>query len=210
MKKGIDVSEWQGKIDWDKVKNEIDFCIIRAGYGNNDIDAALDYNVKMCEKYKIPYGFYWFSYAANPEEAKKEAHFFVETIHKYAPTYPLYFDYEYDSERYNNGTTSKNLRLMAKSFCDELEKNGYYAGIYTNYDYLTRYGAKIKNRYDIWLAAWGETEADHNMWQFSPRGKIDGIKGDVDLNFCKINYPKIIKDANLNIGICPCCGRAYG
>lgn len=100
MYNGIDVSKWQGKINWSKAKKYIDFAIIRAGYGKGNVDEYANYNIEQCEKYKIPYGLYWFSYAYNKDMAEREADYLLRVIGYHKPEYPLYFDFEYDSVDY--------------------------------------------------------------------------------------------------------------
>lgn len=205
LKKGIDVSSHQGDIDWGTVKDNIDFVIIRAGYGNNNIDKKAEQNIRGCEENNIPFGFYWFSYAYTPEMARNEAKHLLNFIKEHTPLYPLYFDFEYDSVEWAGkqgvAITNQLLRDMATAFCDELEKSGYYAGIYANLDYVRRmYGEEIFKRYDLWYARWGVTEPDRsvNLWQTSSTGKVPGISGNVDTNIAMIDFPTLIKEKNLN------------
>ena len=97
MFNGIDVSRHQGTIDWNSVKPNIDFAIIRAGFGKNNIDAKARRNVSECERLGIPYGLYWFSYALHPEMAKKEAEYMIDFIGEHRPEYPIVYDFEYDT-----------------------------------------------------------------------------------------------------------------
>ena len=202
---GIDVSTWQGDIDWGVVKNNIDFAIIRAGYGKNNIDNKAIQNVKGCEDNGIPFGLYWFSYAYTIEMAQKEAQYLLQFVNGHTPMLPLYFDFEYDSVEYakKQGAviTNQLLRDMATAFCKELENAGYYAGIYANYDYVKRmYGEDIFNTYDLWYALWDTSEPDRsvNMWQSSNTGKINGISGNVDINISFIDFPALINERGLN------------
>ena len=94
MFNGIDVSRHQGDIDWDSVNPHIDFAMIRAGFGKNNIDAKARRNVSECERLGIPYGIYWFSYALHPEMAKKEAEYLIEFIGERKPEYPIVYDCE--------------------------------------------------------------------------------------------------------------------
>lgn len=203
--KGIDVSRWQGDIDWSKVKNNIDFAIIRAGYGNNNIDIKAKNNVLGCEKNNIPYGLYWFSYAYTVEMAINEAKCLLGFVKNHKPLYPLYFDFEYDSIEYakKNGVviTNELLRNMATAFCEELENNGYYAGIYANLDYVKRmYGEEIFKKYDLWYARWDvdNPDRDVHLWQVGSDGCVDGITGNVDLDVAFIDFPSLIKEKELN------------
>lgn len=202
---GIDVSSWQGDIKWNIVNNNISFAIIRAGYGNNNIDSKAVKNVQGCEDNNIPYGLYWFSYAYTPEMARKEARYLLEFVKGHTPLFPLYFDFEYDSVKYakKKGVTVTNKLLcdMATAFCEELENAGYYAGIYANNDYVKNmYGEEIFKKYDLWYANWGVSEPGRsvNMWQSSNVGTVNGISGNVDTDVAFIDFPTIIKDSGLN------------
>lgn len=202
---GIDVSEHQGNIVWSKVKNHIDFAIIRAGYGKNNIDTKAEQNIKGCEENNIPFGLYWFSYAYTVEMARKEAQYLLQFIKGHTPLLPLYFDFEYDSVRYaanNNVNITKNLlRDMVTAFCEELESAGYYAGIYANNHFVVNmYGEDIFNTYDLWYAKWDTAEPGRkvNLWQSSSTGKVDGISGNVDLDTAFIDFPSLIKERKLN------------
>ncbi len=128
--KGIDVSKWQGNIDWSAVKKAgYTFAIIRSSARNNYIDPCLEQNVKGCEENGIDYGFYHYSYALTVKQAIAEADFFLKTIGKYRPTMPVYFDIE-DNSQIKLG--KQVLTEMTVAFLDKVEKAGYYAGLYTN------------------------------------------------------------------------------
>ena len=137
-KKGIDVSYAQGKIDWEKVKKSgVEFAMIRACYGwDNDeqIDRYFRYNVAGCEAAGLPYGLYHYSYAKTPEEAKKEAAFFLRVIKGMKPEYPVVFDLE-DTSQQRLG--KETLTAIAKAFLSEVESAGYYAMLYANKYWLT-------------------------------------------------------------------------
>lgn len=202
--KGIDVSAHQGTILWDKVSG-VDFAIIRAGFGKNNIDTFAELNAKGCEENGIPYGFYWFSYAYTVDMARKEAQYLLNFVKGHTPLLPLYFDFEYDSTNYakKNGitVTTKLLCDMATAFCEELENAGYYAGIYANNDYIVnRYGENIFKKYDLWYAQWGVSTPNRvvHLWQFSDKGKVNGISGNVDMNYAFIDFPALIKKHKLN------------
>lgn len=204
-KHGIDVSSWQGDIDWGVAKNNIDFAIIRAGYGKNNIDNKAEQNVKGCENNGIPFGLYWFSYAYTVEMARKEAQYLLQFVKGHTPLFPLYFDFEYDSVEYAKkqgvAITNKLLCDMATAFCEELEGAGYYAGIYANNDYVKRmFGEDIFKTYDLWYAHWDISEPGRsvNLWQNSSTGKINGISGNVDTNVAFIDFPALIKERGLN------------
>lgn len=203
-KLGIDVSAHQGVIDWTKAKEYISFAIIRAGYGQNNIDKQARYNVQECEAHGIPYGFYWFSYAYTVEMARKEAEYLINFIGENKPLYPLYFDFEYDSVKYaaKNGVTvtKELLHDMTTAFCEEIENAGFYVGIYANTDYIkNKYNSEIFEKYDLWWANWSTTlNREVHLWQFTSHGSVPGINGYVDMNKCFVDFPNIIRCNNLN------------
>jgi GH25 family lysozyme M1 (1,4-beta-N-acetylmuramidase) len=203
MLKGIDVSTWQGQIDWEKAKKEIDFVILRLGFGVKTLDNTAKRNIEELNRLGIPYGVYWFSYAYTEEMARNEAKKTIEYLKELGAnlSYPVYFDWEGDSRDYakKKGVTVSNdlLRKMATAFCEELKKAGYYPGIYSNPSYIKNYyGADIFKKYDLWLAHWvSKTSYEANVWQYSDKGTVAGINGRVDMNYCYVCYPAIINGA---------------
>lgn len=202
--KGIDVSEWQGRINFNEVKAAgIDFVIIRSGYGTGGKDSKLDENVKGCEAAGLPYGFYHYSYARNSEEAKAEVQNILNLIKGYKPTYPIYIDME-DADGYKSryGVSYATGVNICEIECLELENAGYYAGIYANLDWLdNKINSSKLDRFDKWVAQWA-TKCQYNksygVWQYTSDGKVNGISGRVDMNECYKDYPTIIKNAGLN------------
>lgn len=191
--KGIDVSKWDGDIDWKKVKKAgIDFAIIRAGYGQNSIDYKFRENIEGAYKNGIIVGIYWFSYAYNTNMAKNEAKKCMEIlkIYKNKITMPVFFDFEYDSMDHANKhgvTLNKNeVSDIAETFCHTITKGGYRCGIYTNLDYVNRYFKQdVLNKYDVWIAQWTSTctyKHKYIMWQYSSTGRVPGITTNVDMN----------------------------
>lgn len=205
--KGIDVSKHNGIIDWEKVKKaEINFAMIRAGYGANNIDERFKYNISECNRLGIPCGVYWFSYALNAAMAKKEAQYCLEAVKPYKLEYPIAFDFEYGSVDYAKkqgiNVAKKLATDIMQAFCSEIEKAGYYALNYSNIDYLNNYfEPDVAKRYGLWLAQWNNNlipSRDCQIWQHSETGKVNGIAGNVDLNRGYIDFPKIIKERGLN------------
>lgn len=209
MLKGIDVSEHQGRIDWKNVKNHIDFAILRAGYGRNNIDKQFLRNIKECNRLGIPVGVYWFSYAYTVEMARQEAKYVLEAIKPYRVEYPVFADIEYDTFNYaekNGINISKRLATdMVKAFCSEIEGAGYWAGNYANPDFINNkfYQSELE-RYSLWLAWYGATENQAKkygcqMWQYSESGSIPGIgTNSVDMNYDYRDFGKAIRDKGLN------------
>lgn len=202
--RGIDVSKWQGDIDWKKVSmSGIDFAMIRSSFGNMHTDEKLAANVAGCEKYGIPYGFYHYSYADSVAEAKKEARFFLSVIKNYSPEYPLVLDIENDHFK---SMSRKQVTNIIIAFAKELENAGYYVSIYSFAKFFNDYVdmSKIEN-YDIWIACWGDEErlnsfydGPYGMWQYSATGSVNGIDGDVDLDYAYKDYADRIRKKGLN------------
>ena len=208
--KGIDVSKHQKTVDWEKVKAAgIQFAILRAGLGKSTIDQQFVRNITECNRLEIPVGVYWFSYALNTEQAAGEAAACLKAIKPYRVEYPVYFDLEYDTDRYmkqNGVTLTKTIATNhAKAFLSAIEKAGYYAGLYANPDYLSRFfDGSLLNQYDLWLANYKQN-ADTTkpprscgIWQHWTKGSISGISRNVDLDACYKDYPTIIRKAGKN------------
>lgn len=204
MKKGIDVSYAQGVIDWEKVKPNIDFAMIQAGYGQNHIDTQFVRNISECNRLGIPCGVYWFSYALNSAMAAQEAQFCINAIRTFKINYPVCFDFEYFSVAYcqKRGVivTKAVATDIATTFLTAIEKAGYWAANYTNTDYLNRYFlSSLPVRFDTWRAVYpAHPQFDappsySGIWQYSSTGTINGIKGYVDCNIAYKDYATLIK-----------------
>lgn len=188
----------------------LDGVMIRAGYGDEAggaVDKKLDKHVKLAEKAGIPYGFYWYGYSQTPEQAKSEAEFCLKTIKKYKPTLPIAYDLE-DGDGYkaaHGGIPSKSVNTqIVINFCEALEDAGYYAMYYVNYDWWANrvYNTKLRD-YALWLAWWGrvakpDVDCNEFMWQYTSGGKVEGINGRVDLNYCYVDFVSAIKENGLN------------
>ena len=206
MKKYIDVSTHQGVIDWEKVKAAgVDGVIIRAGYGRNNIDKQFVRNITECNRLGIPCGVYWFSYAYTEELAKKEAEYCLAAVKPYKLELPICFDFEYDSvanAKKQGVTVTKQLATaMVHAFCGVIEAAGYYVMNYANPDYLRNYFDDTVGRYDLWLAWYSNAEQPTRscgIWQYSSKGSVAGINGNVDVNHAYKDYQAIITKAQLN------------
>ncbi len=200
--KGIDVSTFQGKIDFTKVKkSDVKFVILRAGYGklSSQADARFETNYKNAKECGLDVGAYWYSYAQSENEAKKEAEACIKVINGKKFEYPIFFDLEESNQLKRGKTFCSNL---VKSFCFVLENAGYFAGLYISRSPLqTNIDLKTAQRYALWIAEYNSKcnyEGSYGMWQYSSEGKIDGISGDVDLDYSYVDYPSIIKNNKLN------------
>ena len=204
QKKGIDISHHQGDIDFNSLKGNIDFAMVRTSYGSFYEDKKYKQNIKGLERINVPYGFYHFSYATSVESAKKEAEGFINIIKKYNPTYPIVIDIEWSNRTEN--VKADTLISITDTICSMIEKAGYYAMIYANLDYFNnKLNDSRLDKYDKWLAEWKSNptyKKSFGIWQYSSKGQIPGIKGNVDLNISYKDYPSIIKskktDGNRN------------
>ena len=199
-KNGIDISEYQGEIDFNKLKGNIDFAIVRTSIGNFREDRKYKQNINGLESIGVPYGVYHYSYATNENEAKEEALKFINIIRNYKPLYPVVLDLE--SNSVNKNVSKSELNLIAQAFCEALEEAGYYAMIYSNKNFLENVlNESILDKYDRWLAQWGD-EPTYNksfgIWQYTSTGNVSGIKGNVDKDIAYKDYPKIIREKGLN------------
>lgn len=201
-KRGIDVSEYQGTINWEKVKKSIDFAIIRCGYGSDiekQDDSEFIRNANECTKLGIPFGVYLYSYAKNVNDATSEANHVLRLVKNYKMDYPIFYDVEDKSQ---NLLSNQELTKICETFCNILENNKYYVGIYANlYWFNTKLNSSELNVYDKWLAEWSNRpsyDKEYGMWQYSNDGKIDGINTRIDLNIAYKDYPAIMRKNNLN------------
>ena len=200
---GIDVSVWQGEIDWEQVgKSGVDYAVIRAGYGNlaTQKDRYFEDNITGATNAGLDCGVYWYSYANSPEDAVLEAEACYEVIKDYSFSYPVYFDIEDQSLA---DLSKQELGEIVKAFCSTLEEKGYYVGIKSYANFLnTRLDASLYSKYDVWVAHYGVSKPsfskNYNMWQFSNEGTIGGITGTVNCNYAYLDFPGIMKEVHLN------------
>ena len=193
--RGIDISKHNGKIDFKKVKAAgIDFVMIRAGFGSSTVDERFHANIKGAQAHGIKCGVYWFSYAYTPQMARKEAAKCLDTIKGYRLQYPVAFDFEYASVEYAKSEGVHITKEIASQISDEflstVAEAGYDVLLYANIDYCNNYFTDaVKNKYPLWLAAYRDTEPSLGqvIWQHTERGRVDGIRGAVDLNISRLS-----------------------
>lgn len=189
--KGIDVSKWNGNIDWARVAGtDVDYAIIRCGFGDDyayQDDTYWEKNVKGCEENNIPYGVYIYSYAETVEQAKSEFNHVMRLIQGHTLNFPIYLDVEDSVQAKLPKTTLTNI---INTFVGLIHNQGYEVGIYANLNWWTNYiDASIANNqtWFKWVAQYnpmGTTyQGIYQMWQCTSEGKVDGINGNVDLNF---------------------------
>lgn len=190
--KVIDVSKHQGTINWAKVKDHIDGAIIRCGFGSDirsQDDPRFKENVEACIKHGIPFGVYLYSYAKTMAGAKSEALHVLRLLEPYKGklSFPVYYDLEEQGTQ--NGAVER-----AHVFCTMIEEEGYWCGIYANQNW---WGVYLKNgldRYTKWVAKYSKNKptgisGTYDMWQYTSKGSIPGINGNVDVNICYRDFP---------------------
>ena len=185
--KCIDVSTWQGSIDFNKVKSAgYDYVIIRAGYGKekSQKDNMFETNYKKAKSAGLKVGAYWFSYAMSPSTATAEADACLSCIRGKKFELPVYYDMEYQPAM---STSNSNYTKMAVNFCNKLKSNGFKSGVYSSasvYDYLLNRTTLKNNGISIWNAEWYiKPSITCDVWQYSDNGRINGISTNVDLNY---------------------------
>lgn len=202
---GIDVSKWQGKIDWAKVKSYgVDFAMVRIGTGVSTMkvdDTAL-YNITECNRLGIPVGVYLYSYSYTAEQAARLTRSAMEWIktNQVHLQYPVAFDIEYDDCHTQAGQAVNTAKC--KQAMQVIESYGYYGIIYASENFLRTYVDLTRLQvYDKWIAAYRGVDnigIPHGMWQYSSKGSIPGINGNVDKDVAYKDYTAIIKRAGLN------------
>ncbi len=190
---GIDVSKWQGDVDFDKLKQSgVEFVMIRVGGslgkdGQYFLDDKFKINMEKAKKAKMPVGVYFYSYANSVTKAKKDAKWVLKQIKDYDLKLPISFDWEEWQDFNSYHLSFFGLTSMAEEFVKDIEKKGYSGLIYSSKAYLDNIW--LETKYDIWLAHYTSVtnyEKPYKMWQLCNNGRVDGITGDVDID---IYYP---------------------
>lgn len=192
----IDASTHQGVIDWKEVKKHIDGAIIRCGYGRDIIsqdDRRYVENVEACIKYNIPFGVYLYSYAKDLDGAISEAKHVLRLLEPYKDkiSYPVYYDLE-------EAGTEMGAVERALAFGEIIEAEGYWCGIYANQYWWRTYLKNGLDRYTKWVAKYSDEKPSgisgtYDIWQYSSKGYVPGIEGNVDMNICYRDFPAAIK-----------------
>ncbi len=206
MKKVIDISKFQGAVDFKKLKKAgIDGVIIRCGYTGygkaktKNTDSRWESNCKAAAAAGMPFGAYYYSCAVTVEEAKCEAEFVLELLEGKKLDYPVFFDTEdnHDTARYSPESQlsigSKRLTQVAAAFLETLNKSGVFCGIYASKSWLENHlDMSALSAYDVWVAQYADKltyKGEYTMWQYTSKGTVDGIDGYVDMNYCYVDYP---------------------
>lgn len=205
MFNAIDVSKWQGTINWATVKNAgVRHAMIRAGYGNSvrQTDPQFKRNAAQCVALGIDWGVYWYSYATSPEMARQEARCCLQTIQGLKPTMPVAYDIEYEPGIL--ALSNAQRTAMVKAFLEEVEAAGYYGILYASTNFIQRkLNWQELAQYDVWCAQYGAActcPLPYGIWQYSSRNAL-GVPGygqSLDCNRVYKDYPAILQKAGLN------------
>lgn len=194
--KGIDVSAWQGAIDWKTVADYgMDFAILRITEAGNVIDSCFEKNYSGCQKHNIPTGAYKYSYAMTVAEIQSEARKVVEVLNGRKLQYPVWLDLEWNNQR---SLGAEQIHKLAEAFEKIIAAAGYKFGIYCNVDWYLNVICSHLKKYDFWIARYPASDngtlqerlrPDFGVgWQYSSRGKVSGISGNVDMDVFYKDY----------------------
>ena len=189
---GIDVSKWNGSIDWNAVKNSgVSYVIIRCGYRGSSTGALIEdpkfkSNIQGAKAAGLQVGVYFFSQAVNEVEAVEEASMALNLVKGYGLNYPIFLDVESSGGR-GDGVSRDTRTAVCKAFCATIQNSGYAAGVYANKTWFTEMiNTGSLTGYKIWLAQYASAPTykatRYDMWQYSSKGQVSGIKGNVDMN----------------------------
>ena len=201
----IDVSKWQGTINWGTVKKAgVSHAMIRAGYGNSvrQTDPQFKRNAAQCIALGIDWGVYWYSYATSPEQARQEARCCLQVIKGLRPTMPVAYDIEYEPGIL--ALSNAQRTAMVKAFLEEVEAAGYYGILYASTDFIrNRLNWRELTQYDVWAAQYGSActcPLPYGIWQYSSQNPlgIPGYGNSLDCNRVYKDYPAIVQAAGLN------------
>ena len=194
---GIDVSTWNGNIDWNKVKNSgVSYVIIRTGFrgstqGSLVEDNKFRQNIQGATNAGLKVGVYFFSQAINEVEAVEEASMVLSQVKGYKLAYPVFIDVEPSGGRADKLSSGDRTKVI-NAFCQTIQNGGYKAGIYANKTWLSqKMNISALSGYKIWLAQYNSKvtySGRYDMWQYSDKGKINGISGNVDMNLSYLSY----------------------
>ncbi len=193
---GIDVSEHQGRIDWNAVKaSGIDFAILRVGFGAPSWGGRVDYqfnrNISECERLGIPYGVYLYSYAWDDQQAADEASMVIGCLSGHNPRLPVYYDLEDNSIIADGRKTG--IASRAQIFCNKISAAGYKPGIYANLNWFNTIltdSVFKSGSWDHWIAQYNsqcDYTGNYSFWQYKSNGKVPGVNGNVDMNYAYVD-----------------------
>lgn len=222
--RGMDVSEWQGKINWKEAKKDLDFAFVRISYGTRHLDDYYDYNMTEAEAADVPVGTYVYSLAKTNKEALAEAQLAIRQMQGHKVSYPVAFDLE--DEATLGTLTRKEISQIALTFCDEIRKAGYTPILYMNlnwYNNFVDWNVLEGSGLDVWIASYGDTilapsasKYKYTIWQCTAGDEVPGMistkklisgvpkENNVDLNFGYVDYTtKVVPRWNSQEGYTP-------
>ena len=187
--RGVDVSNFQGTIDWNQVKAAgIEFAILKVGPVYGKPDSTFERNATECERLGIPYGVYYYSYARSVADANKEADRTLAWLGGHHPSLPVYYDLEDNYILQDSNFSKDKLAQIAQTFCNRMEAVGFKSGIYANLNWLNNYlDSPSLNGYDHWVAQYNwrcDYAGSYSFWQYSSSGNVPGVNGRCDMNYC--------------------------
>lgn len=200
--KGIDISVWQSNVNYSKLKEDnIDFAIIRCGYGkyNYQKDNMFEEHFQGLKNAGIKVGVYLYSYTTSVENSILEAKNCLEFIKDKEIDLPIFYDLE---DKITKVLGKETITKCAIAFCEEIEKQGFKAGVYANLDWFTNYidvNKLIEKDFKIWVAQWNSKftgDFPINYWQYTSKGRINAIFGNVDLDYCYDDISKTGENVN--------------
>ncbi len=217
-RRAIDISSYQTNVDYNKVKNDgIEMVILRVGFTGYGVmktkqkDKMFEKHYKGFKNVGIPIGVYWYSCAYTEKEAKEEAKKVLEYIKEKEIELPIFIDVEdnHDTTKIGNAKQNqyslgkKQLTKVVNAFCKTIEESGYYVGIYASTYWLnTKLDMNVLKKYDIWVAHYNVNKptykGKYGVWQYTSKGKVNGINGNVDFDYIYKAYPDIIRKKGLN------------
>lgn len=195
---GIDVSGYQGAIDFDTVrKSGVEFVIVKAGYSTSTVE-TWETNFSNAKNSGLKVGAYWFSYALTIEQGIDEARAFIKALKGKQLDFPVYLDLE---ERSQFAKGKEFCTQLVEAFCGELEREGYYAGVYSSAYWYTNYvDAAVREKYPAWIADYSEVnsyQGTYGIWQYGT-GRVPGVQYECSLDRGYVDYSVYIKENGLN------------
>ena len=194
---GCDVSTWDDYNDWATASQYVHFTIIRAGYGIGHIDDQYETNYANAKANGVKVGAYWYSYASSTSDAVQEANSIINVLQGKQFEWPIYYDIE-EQSIFDAGIAND----IAKAFCDILEANRFFCGIYSGASHLNHnFDDEVKTKFTIWVAHWGVEKpsytGEYGVWQYKV-GTEPGVSGRCDLDKGYIDFEPIMKEKGLN------------
>ncbi|WP_101773233.1 glycoside hydrolase family 25 protein [Peptostreptococcus faecalis] len=208
MLRGVDVSKYNGRCDYQKAKKSgVNFVIIKADSGATGEDPMWVSHYLGAKEVGLGVGTYWYCYARDVNSAKREAYMFLNSLKGMKFDYPVYLDLE--DEKYQGNLGNKLRTDIAVEFLSILESHGYYVGMYSmKYWFDQKFDMNRLKKYDLWIARWYSQSHGYTgvgeigMWQYTNRGRFRGMgntgEGGVDCNVSYVDYPKLIVGKNFN------------